>query len=235
MTESSEQKKVVAQGELDAESAQLLLRSVKGYAIYMLDPGGHVVTWNTGAEGIKGFVAGEIIGQHFSVFYTPDDRQRGEPERELMAAINAPHEAESWRVRKNGERFWASVTMTALYDADGKLRGFAKVTRDLTDQRRAHEEQIRLERAEEALRLRDEFLAQTKSALNQVMVSIRIHLQSLRAAIESGGGATAASQAKLTTLEWGLDRLSRSVDQVLRIASETGERLLQEANRRNPR
>jgi PAS domain S-box-containing protein len=113
------------------------VESVLDYAIFMLDPEGNIVTWNAGAQRLKGYSAGEIIGKHFSIFYPRDDVQRGKPEWELEAAVRDGRVGdEGWRVRKDGTVFWANVVVTALYDADGTLRGFAKVTRDLTDQKR---------------------------------------------------------------------------------------------------
>ena len=120
---------------------RLLVESVKDYAIFMLDTGGHVATWNLGAERIKGYKADEIIGKHFSIFYPPEDIAAGKIERELeIATGEGRFEEEGWRVRKDGSRMWASVTITALRNPDGTLVGFAKVTRDLTERRRAEEE-----------------------------------------------------------------------------------------------
>src|SRR5262245_24663981 len=114
------------------ERFRLLVESVKDYAIFMLDPEGRVVTWNAGAERIKGDRASEIIGEHFSKFYPPEARDF--PAYELkVAAAEGRFEDEGWRVRKDGSRFWANVVITALYGADETLLGFGKVTRDLTD------------------------------------------------------------------------------------------------------
>jgi PAS domain S-box-containing protein len=122
---------------------RLLVESVVDYAIFALDSTGHVRTWNQGAQHIKGYTAGEIIGKHFSIFYPPEDRLARKPERELEIAIaNGRVEDEDWRVRKDGTRFWANVVITALRDRSGALVGFGKVTRDLTE-RRAAEEAIR--------------------------------------------------------------------------------------------
>ena len=122
---------------LSEERFRLLVEGVKDYAIFMLDVSGHVVSWNAGAQLNKGYTAAEIIGKHFSVFYPPDAMARGWPEQELKYAIRDGRvEDEGWRVRKDGSRFWASVVITSLYDAYGRHRGFAKVTRDLTDRRR---------------------------------------------------------------------------------------------------
>src|SRR5205807_8151859 len=116
---------------------RLMVENVKDYAIFMLDAGGRVATWNAGAERIKGYSAKEIIGQHFSRFYPPEDVQARKPERELqVAAAEGQWAEEGWRVRKDGSRFWASVVMTALRDADGALLGFGKLTRDVTERRR---------------------------------------------------------------------------------------------------
>jgi PAS domain S-box-containing protein len=120
------------------ERFRLLVDSVKDYAILILDPKGHVTSWNQGAARIKGYLSEEIIGQHFSRFYPPEDVARGKPEMELrVAAAEGRFEDEGWRLRKDGSRFWANVVITALRDPSGGLRGFAKVTRDITERKRA--------------------------------------------------------------------------------------------------
>ncbi len=122
------------------DSFRLLVESVRDYAIVMLDPAGHVVSWNAGAERIKGYRPEEIVGKHFSCFYPADAIQRGVPDQELQtAAKEGRFEEEGWRVRKGGERFWASVVITALREKDGTLRGYGKVTRDLTERKQAEE------------------------------------------------------------------------------------------------
>ena len=126
------------------ESFRLLVEGVKDYAIFMLDPAGRVVTWNLGAERIKGYRPDQIIGQHFSKFYTQEDIESGKPERELKIATSEGRlEDEGWRVRQDGSRFWAHVTITALRDKNGELLGFSKVTRDFTDRKKS-EEALRL-------------------------------------------------------------------------------------------
>ena len=118
----------------DENSFRLLVESIKDYAIIMLDPDGHVATWNVGAETFKGYRAEEIIGKDFSCFYPPEAIQRGLPEQELKtAAKDGRFEDEGWRVRKDGSRFWANVIITAIRDDAGKLIGFGKVTRDFTE------------------------------------------------------------------------------------------------------
>ncbi len=132
----------------------LLVSSVVDYAIFMLDAAGVVVTWNEGAQRIKGYHADEIIGRHFSVFYPTEDARNRKPDWELeVARREGRYEEEGWRVRKDGTRFWASVVITALRDETGRLRGYAKVTRDLTE-RRAQEIQRHVEREREAMQLR---------------------------------------------------------------------------------
>jgi PAS domain S-box-containing protein len=122
------------------ERFRLLVQGVRDYAIFMLDSDGRVSSWNDGAEHIKGYKAGEIIGKHFSLFYPEEDVRAGKPGRELEAARQAGRfEDEGWRVRKDGSRFWASLVITALKDDSGALYGFSKVTRDITEKRQAQE------------------------------------------------------------------------------------------------
>jgi PAS domain S-box-containing protein len=137
---------------------------VKDYAIFMLDPKGNVASWNEGARRIKGYEAEEIIGRHFSTFYPESDIESGKPPWELeVAERDGRFEDEGWRIRKDGTRFWANVVITALYDAQGKLFGFAKVTRDLTERKEAEDRAVRdaarLAAVEAASRTKSEFLA----------------------------------------------------------------------------
>jgi PAS domain S-box-containing protein len=119
---------------------QLLVEAVTDYAIYLLDPEGQVISWNAGAERNKGYSAGEILGQHFSRFFTDEDRAAGKPQRALETARRTGHfEDEAWRQRKDGSRFWALAVLQALYSDDGRVIGFAKVTRDMTERRAAQE------------------------------------------------------------------------------------------------
>jgi len=133
-----------------AEQFRLLVDAVQDYAIFMLDPEGNVASWNSGAQRIKGYSADEIIGSHFSRFYTEEDRRNHKPERFLeLAAREGRIEQEGWRLRKDGSRFWASVTLTAIHDSHGKLLGFGKVTRDFSERRKMEE---RLHESERSLR-----------------------------------------------------------------------------------
>ena len=133
------------------ERFRLLVEGVKDYAIFMLDAEGRVSTWNPGARRIKGYEAGEIVGEHFSVFYTREDVERGHPEEVLgHAAADGQYEEEGLRVRKDGSTFWANIVITALRDGSGDLRGFAKVTRDVTARKEAEERERLLVREQAA-------------------------------------------------------------------------------------
>ena len=134
------------------ERFRLLVEGVKDYAIFMLDADGYITTWNLGAHRIKGYESEEIIGEHFSIFYTDEDVERGHLEEELrIAAADGSYEEEGIRVRKGGSHFWASVLITALRDEEGDLRGFAKVTRDVTARKVAEERERLLAREQAAL------------------------------------------------------------------------------------
>jgi PAS domain S-box-containing protein len=139
VTERKRAEEALRQNE---ERFRLLVEGVKDYAIFMLDPDGKVASWNEGAHHIKGYRQQEILGHHFSIFYPEEDLKRSKkPERELQIAQDeGTYEEEGWRVRKDGSRFWASVLITALWDGAGGLRGFAKVTRDITERKRAEDE-----------------------------------------------------------------------------------------------
>ena len=140
---------------------RLLVQGVVDYSIFMLDPDGLVTNWNAGAQRIKGYTAAEITGQHFSRFYTPEDRDAGVPAQALATARReGRYEAEGWRCRKDGSRFWASVVIDAIHDDSGALIGFAKITRDLTERRQA---QLQLEQSRELL-----FQSQKMEAVGQL-------------------------------------------------------------------
>ena len=140
-TDNSARKQVEEQLRWTEESFRLMVESVTDCAIVMLDPEGRVVSWNGGAQRIKGYSAEEIVGQHFSRFYPREDIDRGTPQRDLdVVTAKGRFEAEGWRVRKDGSTFWANVVFTAIRDQGGNLRGFAKLTRDLTERRQVEAE-----------------------------------------------------------------------------------------------
>jgi len=184
----------------------MLVQGVRDYAIYMLDPDGTVSNWNAGAESIKGYRAEEIVGQHFSRFYTEEDRARGEPQRALETALSeGKYEKEAWRVRKDGTHFWASVVIDPILDETGKLTGFAKITRDITEKKRAAEE---LEEARTAL-----FQAQKLQALGELTGGIAHDFNNLITVVR--GSAEMLKRADLSA-----DKRDRYLDAII----ETAER-----------
>jgi PAS domain S-box-containing protein len=185
---------------------QTLVHGVTDYAIYMLDPQGHVTNWNTGAMRIKGYNESEIVGRHFSIFYTPEDRADGVPARTLLTAINeGRYEAEGWRVRKDGTRFWASVVIDRIEDSNGELLGLAKITRDTTERREA---QQRLEAAREQL-----YQSQKMDAVGQLTGGVAHDFNNLLTIIIGN-----LDNAKRTIDNWqdgARERLRRAVDMAL--------------------
>jgi PAS domain S-box-containing protein len=152
---------------LSEERFRLLVEGVRDYAIFMLDPDGRIVTWNAGAEQLKGYAASEIIGRHFSTFYPAEAIRSNWPETELDGARRLGRfEDEGWRIRKDGTRFWANVVITAVRDQSGELRGFAKVTRDLTNR-------VMVEKLEEQARRMNEFIAMLAHELRNPLAPIR--------------------------------------------------------------
>jgi PAS domain S-box-containing protein len=163
------------------EKLRSMIASVRDYAFYMLDPSGTVVSWNPGAEQIKGYRAEEIVGQPFSRFFTPEAQAQGKPAKELeRAAKEGRFEEEGWRIRKDGSRFWANVVMTPIRDGAQNLVGFVKITRDLTERRKTEEEQLKLIKAQEAIHLRDEFMSIASHELRTPLTALLLQLQSVR-------------------------------------------------------
>jgi len=153
------------------ELFRLLVETVKDYAIFVLDPEGHILTWNDGAQAIKGYSKAEIVGQHFSKFYLPEAVENGWPARELAPAEKEGRFAdEGWRVKKDGSVFWASVIITPLRDADGRLCGFAKVTQDLSERKKADE---RIQNLNTELRNRVTQLDETRAILDLRTMELR--------------------------------------------------------------
>jgi PAS domain S-box-containing protein len=213
------------------ERYRLLVSSVADYAIFLLTPDGTVASWNLGAERLKGYRADEIVGQHFSRFYTDEDRRDGVPGQGLAKALADGHlESEGWRIRRDGSRFWANVVITALYGTDGTHRGFAKVTRDLTDRKRAEDALRGVLERERATAARLQELDQMKNEL----VSVIAH--DLRGPVEvvesllvllRDDWATASEAERLELVERAATRVQAIgdfVDDVFDLARiETGE------------
>ena len=195
---------------------ELMIDAVRDYAIFMLDPEGHVASWNKGAQRIKGYTADEIIGRHFSTFYPPEDLASDKPARELKIAIRqGKFEEEGIRIRKDGTAFWASVIITAVRDTDGSLLGFAKVTRDLTERRASQERAVadarRLARAEAANTAKGEFLAAMSHELRTPLNAIGGYTELLSLGL---GGPVNGEQ-----LDY-LERIRKSQQHLLGIISD---------------
>jgi PAS domain S-box-containing protein len=174
-TDNSARKQTEEKLRWTEESFRLMVESVSDYAIVMLDPDGHIVSWNTGAQRIKGFSSGEILGHHFATFYSEDDIAAGRPQRDLeQAAASGRLEVEGWRVRKDGSLFWANIVFTAIRDQSGTLRGFAKLTRDLTERNKVEATLTNAKAvAEKANLAKSEFLSsmshELRSPLNAIL------------------------------------------------------------------
>jgi PAS domain S-box-containing protein len=223
---------------------RLLVENVRDYALFMLDPDGRVASWNLGAERINGYSAKEILGAHLSRFYPPEDVLAGKTELELRVARETGRfEEEGWRIRKDGTKFWANAVLTPIRDANGELRGFAKVVRDLTERREAEEERLRLAQAQEAVRLRDEFLSIAAHELRTPLTALLLQLQSLEKSAANRGTTTPAlrSARRLASLvEMLLDvsriatgrlDLSRENVDLVQLAREAIDRYSDEASR----
>jgi PAS domain S-box-containing protein len=205
---------------------RLLVESVKDYAIFMLDPHGYVASWNPGAEHLKGYRAEEIIGKHFSVFYPAEDVERRKPPLELEAAIaDGRIEDEGWRVRKDGTLFWANVVITAVYDRAGVLRGFAKVTRDLTERRRAEEERIRLAKAQAALELHEEFLSIASHELRTPLGALRLQLAALELLLKRAPHLDARVAERVGLSVKQVNRMNELIEKLLDVSRLTTGRL----------
>ena len=202
------------------ERFRIFVENVVDYAIYVLDPLGYVTTWNAGAQRLKQYSADEIIGQHFSRFYPPEDVAAGKPQRLLNEALRDGRvEEENWRLRKDGSPFWANVVITALRDPDGTLVGFAKVTRDLTGRRQLELERLRLAKAEEAIRLRDEFLSLAAHELKTPMTVLQLQLDTLQDRMQASDQWMAVRLARATQSSERLAGLIESLMDVSRIAT----------------
>ena len=185
------------------ESFRLLVDGIRDYAIFMLDPQGRIVSWNKGAEKIHGYAVEEIVGKHFSCFYARDGTERFRAQQKLETArAQGRFEDEDWRVRKDGTRFWANSILTPLYDAPGRLRGFAEVTRDLSQQRRIEA----LEREERRLH---QFLAMLGHELRNPLAPIKMALELMR-----------IRPAETATVAWARNVIDQQVVQLTRLVDD---------------
>ena len=212
---------------------RLLIEAVVDYAIFLLGPDGRVLTWNLGAQRIKGYAAEEIIGRHFSEFYTPEDRLAGRPQMILAgAAEEGRFEDEGWRVRKDGSRFWADVVITALRDGpDSPPYAFTKITRDLTERRRAEEQRRNLEAeqrarsaAEEALAARDRFLSIASHELKTPVASLQVSIEALLRAKERSRLDERRLDGGLRRMATATTRLGELVNELLDVSQLTSGR-----------
>jgi PAS domain S-box-containing protein len=212
---------------LSIENEQRVILGVKDHAILTLDCEGLVTTWNEGAEKIKGYRADEVIGSHFSRFYPPDAIAAGKPLRELeIAAKTGRYEEDGWRLRKDGSRFWANVVITALFDTKGQLRGFGKVTRDITERKLAAEESLRYTQALE--RSNQELDAFAYAASHDLKAPLRvIHNASNWIEEDLAGHLTGETRENMNLLRsrvWRMDRLLDDLLEYSRIGRETDDR-----------
>jgi PAS domain S-box-containing protein len=198
------------------QRVRLIVDSIKDYAICVLDPRGLVSSWNSGAERTMGYTASEILGKHLSTFYSPEDVAAGKCDDELdIAERDGRFEDEGWRVRKDGTTFWANVIITALRNDAGVLVGFAQVTRDLTARRKLEEERIRVAQANEAIRLRDEFLAIASHELKTPLTGLQMQLEALGGHL---GGSDPKVARHIVRASRSGDRLAELVESLLDVS-----------------
>lgn len=223
------------------ETFRILVESVKDYGIFMLDPLGRILTWNEGASRIKGYAAAEVIGKSFSLFYTQEDRDRNHPAHELeIAKSDGRYEEEGWRIRKDGSRFWANIVITRLNDAKGNHIGFAKVTRDLTERRRAehqlrqsHEElerrvEARTAELQQAIQARDEFMSIASHELRTPVTPLKLQIQGLLGHLRKGSLSDLDPQRlerMAHNIDRSLSRLGKLMDSLLDVARIKGGKI----------
>jgi PAS domain S-box-containing protein len=210
----------------------VLVEGIQDYAIFMLDPAGHVVSWNKGAERIKGYTATEITGQHFSRFFPAPDQAAGKPAMALrIAAADGRFEEEAWRVRKDGTSMWASVIITALRDTTGSLIGFAKVTRDISERKRVAEVQAAQTRAladaffeldrnrEELKRANEDLEAFTYSVSHDLRAPIRHIDGAARLLMEHAPALSQGALASVVRIQKGARRMGQMVEDLLHLST----------------
>jgi PAS domain S-box-containing protein len=208
---------------------RLLVKSVKDYGIFMLDPHGHIASWNEGAEEIKGYTEQEVLGRHFSLFYPEEEVARDKPAMELRRATEQGRfEDEGWRLKKDGTRFWANVVITPLRDGDGLLLGFAKVTRDLTERRaseqRAIEDARELARLEATNRTRSEFLTGMSHDLRTPLNAIAGYVDLLGHGVY--GELSDAQAATLERIRASQEHLLTLINDLVQFGTIEGGRLV---------
>lgn len=197
---------------------RIMIEQVRDYAIFMIDPQARISTWNLGAQRIKGYSSAEVIGRHLSMFYPPEDVARGTLDRLLRTAAETgvAHNI-GWRIRKDGSRFWADVTLTALYDGAGRHQGFAKVVRDLTERVAAEEQARAYEAARDAIRVRDEFLSIAAHELRTPLTATQLQMQGVQMLLRQDPS------------RWDQERIACAIDRALGSAGRLAvlvERLL---------
>jgi len=212
-TDNTERKQIKEQLRWTEESFRLMVESVTDYAIVMLDPEGLVVSWNGGAQRIKGYSAEEIVGQHFSRFYPSEEINCGAPQRDLdLARANGRLEDEGWRTRKDGSNFWANVVVTAIRDQDGNLRGFAKLTQDLTQRRKVEAELTNAKSiAEKANLAKSDFLSSMSHELRSPLNAILGFAQLMESASPTPTSAQKESIAQILQAGWHLLKLINEI------------------------
>jgi PAS domain S-box-containing protein len=198
------------------ERFRLLVDAVENYAVFMLDVRGQVVTWNSGAQRIMGFESADAVGQQGSIFRLPEDVKAGRCEEDLATASrDGRFEEEGWRLRKDGSIFWANVVLTAIHASSGALVGFAVVTRDLTERRLLENERLSRARAEEAVRLRDDFLSIASHELKTPLATLQIDLQGLS---DGRGACDERAMRKVDRALRSTKRLTALVDSLLDVS-----------------
>lgn len=222
------------------ERYRLLVSAVKDYAIFMLYPDGKIATWNEGAEKLKGYAPKDIIGKHFSIFYPEEDIKGKKPEWELEEAeLTGRFEDEGWRIRKDGTRLWANVTITAIRNKQKKLLGFSKVTRDMTDRRRLEEKlrrsnetldlrvQERTAQLEKAIQARDEFMSIVSHELRTPVTSLKLQVQTAARQLKKNDPKAFHEKTVkfVSGAERQLDRLSNLIDDILDVSRISMDRL----------